>query len=830
MSQRRFKGIFTSGLLSILLAFSGIAQSHAIVSGAYVINPPAESPWAISLWVDQGNDEGPTFICSGTLISSQLVLTAGHCFQGIQGEFFVEVGATTLGTGKKIGVDAYWVSPRYNKSSIINDVAVGHLLLPHELKVYPRLDSSAKTGSSTKEKATIFGWGRDQNGEVTGDLRKTTVNFQTVSALRSFGRGFNTKTNLAAGTYIAKERIYTAACSGDSGGPLITGPLSKPVISGIVSYGPAESCNLTIPTVFSRVSYYLGDIATARNFVEARSQSNNLSAPAVLDPPVISGSLIPGATAFCSNGVWTSNALSYKKSWYVNPKGAKNFDDVEKVGEGESLVLTRAMFSKSLVCFVQASGSKRTGSKTVESSLPDLPMSVNFTSPSEGSAIAGKISLKGSSQSSTADDSSISKICLKLNGKVPSSGYYRGNTPISGYSDANGCIDSSSNEPYWDFDVTTWANGQYKFSFRAISRSGEVSNTVERILTVSNSGPEFEIASPAEGSTLAGKFVLKSIATPSGEGTADIAKNCLKLNGRVPTNGYYRGNTPISGYSDVDGCISSSSTEPYWEFDATNWANGTYIFSMNTVDSSGRKSSTVTRNLVVANESPSSSFTTPTESSILAGRITIKASSNVSATGTADIAKNCLKLNGRVPTNGYYRGNTPISGYSDVDGCISSSSTEPYWEFDTTSWENGSYQFTFYNIDSSGRTSNTSIRNLTIDNANPVALTRSPDPNSSVTGKFTLTGFAAPSDVGTATVARVCLLQDGSTPTSGYYRGNTPISGYSDSSGCISSSSTEPTWEFDSTSWIKKTYVFTYFVYDSSGRKSNVATWNIRVR
>ena len=101
MFQRRFKGIITSCLLSILLAFSGIAQSHAIVSGAYVINPPAESPWAISLWVDQGKDEGPTFICSGTLISPQLILTAGHCFQGIQGEFFVEVGATTQALERK---------------------------------------------------------------------------------------------------------------------------------------------------------------------------------------------------------------------------------------------------------------------------------------------------------------------------------------------------------------------------------------------------------------------------------------------------------------------------------------------------------------------------------------------------------------------------------------------------------------------------------------------------------------------------------------------------------------------------------------------------------
>jgi chymotrypsin len=597
MFQRRLKGIFTSCLLSILLAFSGIAQSHAIVSGAYVINPPIESPWAISLWVDQENEKGPIFICSGTLISSQLILTAGHCFQGIQGEFFVEVGATTLGTGKKIGVDAYWVSPRYNKSSIINDVAVGHLLLPHELKVYPRLDSSAKTGSSTKAKATIFGWGRDQNGEITGDLRKTTVNFQTVSALRSFGRGFNTKTNLAAGTYIAKERIYTAACSGDSGGPLITGPLSKPVISGIVSYGPAESCNLTIPTVFSRVSYYLGDIATAKNFVEARSQTMNLAAPVSLESPVISGSFVPGAAVTCSNGVWTPNAKSYKKSWFSNSKGAKDYEDVEKLGEGDTLVLSRDMFSQNLVCYVQATGSKRTGGKIVEVALTDLALSASFSSPSDGSSIAGKFSLKATTLASSNGSSSISKICLKLNGKVPSSGFFVGSYSFSNYADNEGCISTSSTDPYWEFDTTNWTNGTYSFTYYLVDSSGRVSNTAFRTLTISNANPVASLSSPADGSIISGRFTLSGTATPSEFGTASIARACLKLNGSVPSSGFFVGSYSFSNYADNEGCISTSSTNPYWEFEATNWAAGSYTFAFYAVDSSGRQSNTVTRTL-----------------------------------------------------------------------------------------------------------------------------------------------------------------------------------------------------------------------------------------
>jgi chymotrypsin len=824
MYQRRFKGIVTSFLLSILLAFSGIAQSHAIVSGAYVINPPVESPWAISLWVDQDNDEGPTFICSGTLISAQLILTAGHCFQGIQGEFFVEVGATTLGTGTKIGVDAYWVSPRYNKSSIINDVAVGHLLLPHELKVYPRLDSSATTGSSTKAKATIFGWGRDQNGEITGDLRKTIVNFQNVSALRSFGRGFNIKTNLAAGTYIAKERIYTAACSGDSGGPLITGTLSKPVISGIVSYGPAESCNLTIPTVFSRVSYYLGDIATAKNFVAARAQTNNLAAPVALEPPVISGAFTPGGTVACSDGVWTSNAKSYKKSWYTNPKGAKNYEDVEKIGEGDTFTLSREEFSKTLVCYVQASGTKRTGSKIVESILPDLGVSGSFSTPADGSLIAGKFTLKGVAVPSTSGSASVSKICLKVNGKTPTSGSYRGYS-ITGNSDSESCISTYATDPYWDFDVTDWANGNYLFTMIVVDSSGSKSTATNLNVRVANEEPIANFISPANGSTQAGKFTIKGSALPSATGTASISKICLKINGKVSNNGTYRGYS-IPGNSDTDGCISSYATDPYWDFDSTDWVNTSYIFTFYAVDSSGRSTKPVSQTLVISNDNPVASFTSPGDGSVQAGKFTLKGTATPSSGGTASISKICLRINSKVSNNGTYRGYS-IPGNSDADGCISSYATDPYWDFDSTDWTNGTYQFMFYTVDSSGRSSNITFKTLSILNASPVVAFTTPADGSVVAGRVTLSGVASPSEQGTASISRICLKVNGSVANNGTYRGYS-IPGNSNAEGCISSYATDPYWDFDFTDWASGNYTFNFYAVDSSGRQSNTVTRTLR--
>jgi hypothetical protein len=157
-------------------------------------------------------------------------------------------------------------------------------------------------------------------------------------------------------------------------------------------------------------------------------------------------------------------------------------------------------------------------------------------------------------------------------------------------------------------------------------------------------------------------------------------------------------------------------------------------------------------------------------------------------------------------------------------------STAPNWYFDTTTWANGSYTFTFSALDTSGRTSNTVTQSLTVANQSPVVGFTSPAASSTVAGKFTLKGTAAASSEGTASIYKICLKINGKTPTVGSLEG-TSLSNYSDENSCMSyGASTAPNWYFDTTNWTNGTYTFTFSALDTSGRESNEVSRVLTVR
>jgi hypothetical protein len=258
-------------LLTVTLISSVVATSpaSAVTYGDPVEAPQIEFPEVVPVWV------GGKSLCSGTLVTQQVVLTAAHCVYGQSGPFQISVGGSTLKNGRLIDVDATWYHPRYDAAFSQNDIALLHIKTPAGVS---RLGSLPKANmKSLGRKFLIVGWGSDQNGLVTGKLNKLSLINQTVASRKFFKGLFNPKTMIGAGRFFADEILYGGGCTGDSGGPLYQGAAgANRVILGLTSFG-AKSCTLYKPTVFTRVDFYISDINNGIALLNSRSVNSPIA-------------------------------------------------------------------------------------------------------------------------------------------------------------------------------------------------------------------------------------------------------------------------------------------------------------------------------------------------------------------------------------------------------------------------------------------------------------------------------------------------------------------------------------------------------------------------
>ena len=288
----RLAAAMSIALLAVSIPVSSVG---AVTYGTTVLAPSKTFPSVVSVWFDKSKSGDPDerrFICTATLIESNVALTAAHCIQGRKGDWYVAVGADSLGKGQFIPVDAVWYSGRYSAKRIANDIGLLHLQSSAGLKKYA---SVAKINNVTlKSKLQIVGWGKDQNGDLSKDLNQIKVTLDTQGARKSFGSEFNERTTIAAGRYIKAERLYGGACDGDSGGPLfLAGTIT---IVGTVSYG-LKGCDAYTPTVFARVSYYSNDISAGLKLIKKKARESSI-APVVetLPATTIPTTTIPTTT------------------------------------------------------------------------------------------------------------------------------------------------------------------------------------------------------------------------------------------------------------------------------------------------------------------------------------------------------------------------------------------------------------------------------------------------------------------------------------------------------------------------------------------------------
>jgi len=168
---------------------------------------------------------GAEYLCGGTLIADQRVLTAAHC--AIKNSTIrVRIGSQVLDSGTLINVSSYARHPNYNANTSRFDVAVLNLADSGEDAGGEILPLIGEEGSADNalwapgKMLAISGWGTtSESGDVSTQLLEARVPRVADSICAQpdyYGNSFYADTMVCAG--FAAGGVDT--CQGDSGGPL----------------------------------------------------------------------------------------------------------------------------------------------------------------------------------------------------------------------------------------------------------------------------------------------------------------------------------------------------------------------------------------------------------------------------------------------------------------------------------------------------------------------------------------------------------------------------------------------------------------------------------
>jgi len=232
-------------LLSLLLLALTAPAAHAVVGGA----PASRAAYPFFVEVGPGGEAGS---CGGALIAPDRVLTAAHCRETVEAGRQVRVGPKNVKRKVvRLAIDPLHVRELAKMEREFPPPAADLMLLDLDRSVtgVPLLPIATAADGLTAPgtPAVTIGTGAsvpDGHGGGTGagTFRAGTVAVQNQSTCRdALGtkllRTWSICTRDPRTADPAALPPFVSACVGDSGGPLLAGPATAPLLIGTVSWG-----------------------------------------------------------------------------------------------------------------------------------------------------------------------------------------------------------------------------------------------------------------------------------------------------------------------------------------------------------------------------------------------------------------------------------------------------------------------------------------------------------------------------------------------------------------------------------------------------------------